>query len=637
MPDALDILKKHWGYDSFRPMQREIIESVLAGHDTLGLLPTGAGKSVTFQVPGLVLGGVTIVITPLIALMKDQVDHLRSHGIKAAFLHSGMTYGQTNRVWQALVNGGCRFLYVAPERLRSRRFIDELKGLKNVCLIVADEAHCISQWGHDFRPAYLGLSELRRHFPGVPVMAVTASATPDVVKDIRRQLAFKDDSLTFRTSFARPNISYVVRHTPNKIHQILHILSRVPGTSIVYVRSRRLTLEIAAALRDGGVEALPFHAGLEFAVKEQRINNWKNGSCRVMVSTNAFGMGIDKPDVRTVIHYDLPPSLEEYYQEAGRAGRDGLQSYAVLLTDDGSVSRMKRRLSLAFPPRDVIAKIYERVCNYLNIAVEEGYGRTYEFDIEDFCATFGMQRTQVEGALQLLGSSGYLNYEQDSFTSARILIEATREELYSVTDVTGHTDDVLRSLLRRCPGIFADYVFFSESQVAADAGCSVETVYQTIIALRRAGVLKYVPMRRAPVIHVLTSREEPRYVQIPVAVYETRRATLQQRMEAVIGFATATAGCRASRILEYFGETHPEPCHTCDLCRAQARPLDRKRIDGIRQRVCDLICASPEGVTETLIHNRFVPHADIALDVLRQLADSGLVSKQGTVYKAKYN
>ncbi|MCM1222853.1 MAG: RecQ family ATP-dependent DNA helicase [Lachnospiraceae bacterium] len=625
----VEILKKHWGYDSFRPMQREIIESVLAGHDTLGLLPTGAGKSITFQVPSLAREGVTLVITPLIALMKDQVDNLKKHRIRAAFLHSGMTRSQVTQVWQALVADKCKFLYVAPERLLSSRFMDEIRTLHKVSHVVIDEAHCISQWGYDFRPAYLGIAALRKVVnPDVPFLALTASATPHVADDIRRLLGFRSGHRTFSTSFSRPNISYVVRQDVNRIDHIAHILRRVPGTSIVYVRSRRLTGEIAAELQQYGIAAQAFHAGLEYELKEERIASWKIGETRVMVATNAFGMGIDKPDVRTVIHYDLPPSLEEYYQEAGRAGRDGKQSYAVLLTDSESASRMKRRLTAAFPDRKTIRLVYERVCNFLNIALEEGYDRIFAFDIEKFCRTFRMQRAQVETSLSLLGAAGYMTHIEERDAGSRVQIIVTREELYDISERDVNANNVLRALLRLCPGIFADYVYFSERKVAELTTLSQEQVYETLIRLRRKGLIQYVPRSATPLVYLPTSREEPEYVKIPVSVYEERRATMLHRVQSVLDFACDDGKCRARKILEYFGEKDATDCGTCDNCRTSGKAARPKSSDSIQSRLLALLDSSDRGVSTVEIDRIFLSDAPKAMEFLDFMAEQGDVLVQ---------
>jgi len=627
MEDIHDILRRHWGYTSFRPMQREIIESVLSGHDTLGLMPTGGGKSVTFQVPGLALGGLTLVITPLVALMKDQVDNLRGHGIKAAFMHSGMPYAETSRIWQALMHGGCRFLYVSPERLQNERFCLELRALKRITLIVVDEAHCISQWGYDFRPSYLNIARLRHLLPGVPFMAVTASATPEVAEDICRVLKFRNKAI-YSSSFERPNISYVVRHTSAKVQQIAHILSRVPGTAIVYVRSRRRTLEIARTLRDAGVAAEPFHAGLEYEVKEERINAWKSGTLRVMVATNAFGMGIDKPDVRVVIHYDMPPSMEEYYQEAGRAGRDGRRSYAVLLVDKFDYARMRRRVTEAFPPREVIERNYELLCNFLGLAIGEGYDRFIEFDMEKFLSTFGLQDTQVKSTLAILGGAQYLELIDETENASRLMMLCTKEELYDLPSVSPHADAVLRSLLRNCPGVFAEYVYFSEQRVASETACTPQDVYDTLIAMSRMGIISYVPRRRTPYIHVCTSRELPEQLIIPREVYQERRERMKQRVESMISYAADTQSCRPAAILRYFGQESAGRCGCCDTCIEVRHHSPARQMLSLGQRVREFVRGS-NGVSVAEIMLHFGRQGRQAAEIIDTLADEGAVIYHG--------
>lgn len=638
MTEPLAILKKYWGFDSFRPMQQEIIESVLQGHDTLGLLPTGAGKSITFQIPGIALGGVTIVVTPLIALMKDQVDNLKKRGIGAAFIHAGMSYRQTSAVWQSLAAGRCNFLYVAPERLCSQRFMDEIRTLRTVSLVVADEAHCISQWGYDFRPAYLGIATLRKVISkDVPFLALTASATAKVADDIRRVLQFKSDNI-FRTSFARPNISYVVRREVDKAEHLCHILNRVPGTSIIYVRSRRLTGEIASMLQGAGFAAASFHAGLDYELKEQRISDWKSGRTRIMVATNAFGMGIDKPDVRTVIHLEMPPSLEEYYQEAGRAGRDGKPCYAVLLTGKEDEKKMRRRLTEAFPGRETISLVYERICNFLGIALEEGYDRVYAFDIDKFCGTFRMQRRRVENALSLLGTAGYMTYLDERDTGSRVTIIISREELYSVRDLNGLTDKVLFALMRLYTGLFTEYVYISEKKISELCGLSMEQVYETMIDLRRRKVLDYIPRSSSPLIYMPTSREETQYIQIPQSVYEQRKLIMSERIESVIRYASDDSVCRESKILDYFGEDTERDCMTCDTCRTNMKKF-RKPESGKRfqKRIISTLERHSGGLSSEETMRLFYPDGEEALRILDHLADAGQVSmvsdrSGGTVY-----
>lgn len=576
--DIHAVLSRYWGYDSFRPAQEPIVRSVLAGRDTLGLLPTGGGKSITFQVPALMLPGVTVVVTPLISLMKDQVDNLRQHRIQAVSLHAGLTRREFDTVMTRLGTGRAKILYVSPERLQNERFIAEMRHI-GVSLIVVDEAHCISQWGYDFRPSYLKISELRSLYPDATVLALTASATPEVVADIIRRLDFrilpgeKTDSHIYRLSFNRDNISYVVRHADYKPAMIAHILQSVPGPAIVYARSRRRTKELADELDRLGISALHYHAGLDPDIKSERQEKWKNGSTRVIVATNAFGMGIDKPDVRLVIHADLPPSLEEYYQEAGRAGRDGHPSYAVIVESQQDKASLTRRLSDSFPPRDFIRHVYEMLGNFLNIAVGDGAGQMYVFDFGLFCERFKLRPVMTENALRLLTASGYITYIEETDTASRVMITMNKHELYSLR-VDTVTDTVLQSLLRTYTGLFADYECISESRIAAATTLTEQQVYDALLTLSRVRVLHYIPRRTTPYVMYVTSREEPRYILIPRTVYEERRDRMAARLDAMRRFVYDSTSCRVHTLLRYFGERPDKPCGHCDVCRSRAGGTD---------------------------------------------------------------
>ena len=570
-----EILKNYWGYTAFRPMQREIISSVLEGNDTLGILPTGGGKSITFQVPALALDGVTLVVTPLISLMKDQVDNLRDIGVKAYDLHSALTRRETRRALDSCAAGRAKILYLSPEKLQVKSFHNELRRLP-VKLIVVDEAHCISRWGYDFRPSYMRIAEVRRMFPQAPVLALTASATAEVIDDIMTRLGFHRRDKVFRRSFSRSNISYVARYCDFKQEQLVHILSRVPGTAIVYTRSRKRTRELSDFLRKEGVPADFYHAGLSSEDKAGKQNRWKSGQTRVIVATNAFGMGIDKPDVRLVIHYDLPSSLEEYYQESGRAGRDGLESYAVVLASPADKGVLSRRLSEAFPPKDYIRQVYDMACVYLSVGMGEGQERLFEFNSEEFARRFRLKEGQALAALRLLGRSGYINYIEETATRSRLMMVMERHELYGLR-LEPATDELLQLILRTYPGIFADYEFISESLLAYRLGVTEQSVYEGLIQLGRLHVIHYVPRSVTPYIFFPIGRQPSGDVVLPREVYEHRREQMRLRIEAMKEFVFSTSGCRVLTMLRYFNEENGCECGKCDVCRAARRVAPPRR------------------------------------------------------------
>ncbi len=562
----LEVLKYYWNYPVFRPLQQEIIESVLSGHDTLALLPTGGGKSITFQVPGLILGGITLVITPLVSLMKDQVHQLRMRGIPAYHFSAGMSAKEVRTIRERIAAERCRFLYVSPERLQSVRFVDELRNM-NIKLIAVDEAHCISQWGYDFRPSYLMLGRLRQLLPDVSVLALTATATPDVTDDIRRQLQFRAGHNTFTGSFHRPNIHYIVRHAPLKMDEVLHILQRTSGSSIIYARSRKRTRELSNFLNQEGLNATYYHAGLESEEKDNRQTLWQEGKIRIICATNAFGMGINKPDVRVVIHYDIPPSLEEYYQEAGRAGRDGLLSYAVLLRSKRDRTTLHRHLKEAFPERSVILKIYERICNFLEISIGEGENRLYPFNMGKFIETFGLKERQLRSVLTILTAASLLTFIDETDTKARVMVVAPRQELYDM-QFSETAETVLKILLRTYPGLNTEYAEISEHKICAESGYDMKTVLGALLELSRAHCLSYIPRRRTPYILILQRRNELKYVKIGRNAYEDRYNVMKHRLDAIENYVYAENKCRVQMLLEYFGEHRSQKCGTCDTCRA---------------------------------------------------------------------
>ena len=569
MDDFKKILKQYWGYDDFRGIQREIIESIGAGHDTLGLMPTGGGKSITFQVPALAQEGVCIVITPLIALMKDQVQNLRSRGIKASAIYSGLSHDQIVVTLENAIFGGVKLLYVSPERLSSDLFQKKLRHIK-VSFICVDEAHCISQWGYDFRPSYLAIADIRKQLPDVPVLALTATATPDVVDDIQNRLSFKEKRV-YRMSFARKNLAYVVRRTINKEEQLVHILERVNGSAIVYARSRKRTKEYATLLNKAGIKATFFHAGLDDQVKDQRQHQWQDNQVRVMVATNAFGMGIDKPDVRMVIHMDCPDSLEAYFQEAGRAGRDGQKSYAVLLYDDNDKMKLKRRIADNFPEKDYIRNIYDQLAYYYQIGMGSGYNATFEFPVEHFCYTFKRFPVPTVSALRILTRAGYIDYRDEDDTQARVKFNLERDDLYRLNGNSPQEDAVITALLRTYTGLFQDYVYIDEGILAQYCDLNKQQVYMILSSLSQKRILNFIPQKHIPFIRYTQRRELSERLVISPAVYDDLKARFTERIDRMLEYASSDLVCRSRLLLRYFGETKSCDCGICDVCLKDRR------------------------------------------------------------------
>ena len=576
MTDYQAVLKKYWGYDSFRGIQQEIIESIAGGHDTLGLMPTGGGKSITFQVPAMAMQGVCIVITPLIALMKDQVLHLRQQGILAAAIYTGMSHDDILRTLDNCILGRTKFLYVSPERLSSELFVTKLRHMR-VCFITVDEAHCISQWGYDFRPNYLEIARIRDVQPDIPVLALTATATPRVVEDICEKLQARHHTPVgeqatdkpfnvFRMSFERKNLTYIVRHTNDKTDELIHILQNSHGAAIVYVRSRDRSKEIAKQLADAGISATYYHAGLQGTEKDQRQHDWQHDIKRVIVATNAFGMGIDKPDVRMVLHYDCPDSIEAYFQEAGRAGRDGEQAHAVLLIGRQDFTTLEQRISTTFPEKQYIRQVYEHLAYYYQIATGDGYGITHEFCIEQFCQRFHHFPPRVQAALQILQRAGYLEYSEERDAKARLHFLLERDQLDRLSNISPLEERVVTALLRNYGGLFADYQFISESEVARQCGIKEQDVYEVLTNLSKRRILNFIPRKQVPEIRYLQRREDQEHVMLPPAVYEERLEQYRTRIHAMMDYARRDDRCRSRLLLEYFGETNTHDCHQCDVC-----------------------------------------------------------------------
>ena len=584
-----EILKKYWGYDAFRPLQEDIIRSVGAGRDTLALMPTGGGKSLTFQVPTLAMDGLCLVVTPLIALMKDQVDNLRRRGIKATAVYMGMTTTEIDTQLDNCIFGDYKFLYLSPERLTTERFLTKLRAM-HVCLLAVDECHCISQWGYDFRPSYLRIADIREALPpDVPVLALTATATPRTVDDIQEKLHFRAPNV-LRKSFARPNLTYLVRRCDDKLSQLIRILQRTQGSAVVYVRSRKRTAEIASALHAEGITATFFHAGLSREKKSERQRAWMDGQLRVMVATNAFGMGIDKPDVRLVVHIDIPSSLEEYFQEAGRAGRDGNAAQAVALCDALDVQRLRNRITNEYPDRDLILRVYDALGSHLGVASGYGLFTRHDFSLETFCTIYRFSFIHAYHALKILELSGYLLYEEEPENASRVRILVTREDLYDLAHNTPHTDIVLRELLRSYSGLFADYAFIDEVLLASRGQITRAEVCETLIQLSRAHVISYIPRRDTPRITFTRTREEPRHVRIPRSAYEDRLDRSRERIKHVIEYITDDRHCRSRLLRRYFGEPHSADCGCCDVClRRTHSNLTQWELNAVRDTLVTLL------------------------------------------------
>ena len=612
-----EILKKYWGYDDFRDIQRDIIESIGLGCDTLGLMPTGGGKSITFQVPAMALEGVCIVITPLIALMKDQVHHLRQLGILASAIHSGMEREAILRVLDNCVLGNTKFLYVSPERLSTDIFITKLRHMR-VCFITVDEAHCISQWGYDFRPSYLEIATIRTLLPNIPVLALTATATPQVIDDICEKLSLPTPITqqptpttthhptpntqhptsfrVFRMSFERKNLTYLVRNVGDKIHELVHILSHTQGSTIVYVRSRKRSKELSEYLNEAGLHATFYHAGIEQTEKDQRQRDWQHDRIRIMVATNAFGMGIDKPDVRLVIHYDCPDSIEAYFQEAGRAGRDGQQAYAVMLYNNSDNAKLAKRIDDTFPPREYIRQVYEHLAYYYQIATGDGYGVCREFNIDEFCQRFHHFPIRVNSALQILTRAGYIDYEESPDQQTRIRFLLERHELYRLNDSTPDEERVIIALLRNYGGLFADFGYVDEAYIAQQTALQPVVLHEVLKALAHKHIIEYIPRQHVPTIRYMQRREDSEHIQLLPAVYEQRLQQYRQRIHAMLEYLQCQDKCRSRQLLAYFGETHTKDCGQCDVCRnntpddkEQARQAIIKMVeDGQRHHITEL-------------------------------------------------
>ena len=621
-----EILKQYWGYDSFRDLQEEIITSIGEGKDTLGLMPTGGGKSITFQVPALAQEGICIVITPLIALMKDQVQNLRKREIKALAIYSGMTRQEILTALENCIFGNYKFLYISPERLDTEIFRTKLRSMK-VSMITVDESHCISQWGYDFRPAYLKIAEIRELLPEVPVLALTATATPEVVTDIQARLKFREGNV-FRMSFERKNLAYIVRKTDNKTKEIPYILQRISGSAIIYVRNRRRTKEITELLMNEGITADFYHAGLDNAVKDLRQKRWQSGEVRVMVATNAFGMGIDKPDVRIVLHLDLPDSPEAYFQEAGRAGRDGEKAYAVILYSKSDKTTLHKRVVDTFPDKEYILNVYEHLQYYYQMAMGDGFQCIRDFNLEEFCRKFKYFPVPVDSALKILTQAGYLEYTDEQDNSSRILFTIRRDELYKLREMGKEAEALIQSILRSYTGVFTDYAYISEESLAVRTGLTRQQIYNILVTLTKRRIVDYIPRKKTPYIIYTRERLELRFLHIPPSVYEERKARYEARIKAMEEYVTTENICRSRMLLRYFGEKNEHNCGQCDVCLSKRATdnLSEKSYEEVKRQILNLLSHSPLTPAETADQIK-AEKEDIG-QVIRYLLDEGELKMQ---------
>lgn len=615
-----NILVKYWGYSSFRPMQEDIIQSVLDGRDTLALLPTGGGKSICFQVPALAMEGICVVISPLIALMKDQVENLKDRGIKAAAVHSGMHPREIDIAINNSVFGDLKFLYVSPERLKSPSFRQNLSSM-NVCLLAVDEAHCISQWGYDFRPPYLNIAEIRPLINDAPVLALTATATNEVIVDIQEKLEFKEKNV-LRKSFERKNLSYVVFHEEDKGGRLLKIVGNVKGSGIVYVRNRRKCREVSDFLNKNGIKATFYHAGLEARTREYRQDEWMKDKKPVMVATNAFGMGIDKSSVRFVVHFDLPDSTEAYFQEAGRAGRDGKRAYAVQLYEEADIRNAKQNLAISFPEAEVIRSIYNAIGNYYQIPLGGGKDLQFDFDLQDFSTRYRMNTANVFSALKILEKEGYILLGSELENPSKIMFSIEHNELYTFQVENPGYDPFIKLLLRSYGGIFTEFVRINEKELAKRADTTDEKIRSALTKMQKMGLLIYIPATSSPQLLMVSDRIDSKAMNFSGENYNKRKKAALKRMQSVLDYIQSSNHCRSQMLLKYFGETGAQRCGLCDVC------LDRNKINvsemefnEILEKIKPSLKKKPQALNELLFIAKEFPE-DKVINVVMWLVDN---------------
>lgn len=615
MEDKRKLLKKIWGYDTFRPLQEEIIESVMQGHDTLALLPTGGGKSLCYQMPALMREGLCLVVSPLIALMKDQVQQLNDRRLKAACIVSGMSSSEASGVLLSAISGILKFLYVSPERLRQRQFIEHFRQMK-VGLIAVDEAHCISQWGYDFRPPYLQISEIRAYHPQAPLIALTATATPAVANDICEKLQMRG-CRRFQSSFVRPNLAYMVLHDSDKNRRLLRVVRRTGGSGIVYVRSRSGTQTLARFLESSGVTVTFYHAGLDAAERDRRQAMWMSGGCQVMVATNAFGMGIDKPDVRFVVHMDIPSSLEAYFQEAGRAGRDGQKSYAVLICDPSDIKRLNRDFDTEFPDVKQIRNVYKALCNYYRLPVGGGMDSQFDFDIEGICSTYNFSPREFYSACRILEREGLIAIPEREDVYSTVYIPVRRDELYRFQVEHQRLGDMLQVVIRMYPGLMDCAVPVDERKIAARCYASPEEVSRMLTQLHEMHIVHYRFQPAKPQIYFLTERVDERLIYPSEQNYTWLKHTAAKRIKSIVGYVSNNKICRSRQLVSYFGEQTSEDCGVCDVC---LRPIHHAT--SVSSRVEALLTKNPMGVQQ-LVNLLEEEGYEKVGDMLREMLDGG--------------